>query len=104
MNNVHSIFKLLIVNKINAIANLNYLLESVSNVNERIKNPEFHLNNLTKIKNKISNPITQFVTHEDIKSIDQVAVVFASQGFCNKVFIRKDLSTKLQQLWNSDLL
>jgi hypothetical protein len=86
---VHSIFKLLIVNKINAIANLNYLLESVSNVNERIKNPEFHLNNLTKIKNKISNPITQFVACEDI---DQVAAVFASQGFCNKVLIRKDLS------------
>ena len=100
VNNVHSIFKLMIVNKINAITNLNYLLNSVSNINERMKNPGFHSNKLVKIRDKISNPITQFVTREDIKSIDQVAAEFASRDFCNKVFIRKDLSNKLEQLWN----
>ena len=37
---MHSIFKLMIVNKVNAITNLNYLLSSISNVSERMKNPE----------------------------------------------------------------
>ncbi|MGA9171735.1 MAG: hypothetical protein WBZ20_16480, partial [Nitrososphaeraceae archaeon] len=39
-NTIHSIFKLMIVNKVNAITNLNYLLSSISNVSERMKNPE----------------------------------------------------------------
>ena len=76
---MHSIFKLMIVNKVNAITNLNYLLKSISNVKERMKNPEFHSNKPIKIRDQISDPITQFVTREDIKPIDQVAAGFASR-------------------------
>jgi hypothetical protein len=52
------------------------------------------------IRNKISDPITQFVTSEEIELIDQVAGEFVSADFCNKIFRNKDLSSKLQQLWN----
>ena len=67
-----------------AIANLNYLLESLSNVNQLIKNPKFHLNDPIKIKNKISNPIMQFVTHENIQSIDLMFITsHAEQKIAN---------------------
>ena len=51
------------------------------------------------IRSKIANPITQFVTSEEIRSIEQVADEFVSAGFGNKIFFHKDLSSKLQQLW-----
>ena len=83
---MHSIFKLMIVNKVNAITNLNYLLKSISNVKERMKNPEFHSNKPIKIRDQISDPITQFVTREDIKPIDQVA-----DGICSRfLFTNED--------------
>jgi hypothetical protein len=51
------------------------------------------------IRNKISNPVTEFITQVEIDSIDQAAQEFFSVGFCNKIFRRKDLSSKLQRLW-----
>jgi hypothetical protein len=73
---------------------------SVSNLKEHIKSHELHSNNIIKIKDKIANPITQFVTSEEIGSIDQVAAEFVSDDFGSKIFFHKDLSSKLQQLWN----
>ena len=34
-----------------------------------------------------------------LESIEQVADEFVSAGFGNKIFFHKDLSSKLQQLW-----
>jgi hypothetical protein len=51
-NTMHSIFKLMILNKVNAITNLNYLLNSISNVNDRMKNSEFHSISLLRLEIK----------------------------------------------------
>jgi hypothetical protein len=97
---MNSIFKLILRNKFNAVSNLDYLLNSISNVKEYINTPFFHLHNLITIRNKISNPITEFVTSNEIKSIDLVANEFISPDFGRKIFRHKDLSGKLAQLWN----
>jgi len=68
---MNTMLKLLLQNKFNSIINLNYLLNSVSNTKEYLKIPDMHLHNLIMIKNKISNPITEFVTSQDITLIDQ---------------------------------
>ena len=95
-----NIIRLILVNKINSIKNLTFLLNSISNTRKYINNPDFHTSNLVMIRNKISNPVTEFVTQEEIDSVDQVANQFFSVVFGDKIFIRKDLSSKLQQLWN----
>jgi hypothetical protein len=97
---MNTMLKLLLKNKFNSILNLNYLLNSVSNTKEYLKKPDFHLHNLTTIKNKISNPITEFVTSHEIMLIDQAANEFVSADFANKVLINKNLSSKLNQLWD----
>ena len=95
-----NIIRLILVNKINSIKHLTFLLNSISNTRQYINNPDFHTSNLVMIRNKLSNPVTEFVTQEEIDSIDQVAYEFFSVGICNNIFIRKDLSSKLQRLWN----
>jgi hypothetical protein len=95
-----NIIRLILVNKINSIKNLTFLSNSISNTRQYINNPDFHTSNLVMIRNKISNPVTEFVTQEEIDSVDQVAHEFFSIGICNNIFIRKDLSSKLQRLWN----
>jgi len=56
------------------------LVNSVSNPNTRkyLKNPDLHLHNLSMIKNKISSPVTEFVTSPEITLIDQLAYEFVS--------------------------
>jgi hypothetical protein len=95
-----NLIKLILVNKTNSIINLTFLLNSVSNTRQQINNSDFHTRNLVIIRNKISNPVTEFVTQKEIDSIDQVAHEFFSADFCNNIFRRKDLSSKLQRLWN----
>lgn len=52
------------------------------------------------IGNKISNTVTEFVTQEEIDSIDQVAHEFFLYVFLTISLYEKDLSSKLQRLWN----
>jgi hypothetical protein len=73
-----AILKLLLVNKINSTANLSYLINSISDVGDHIDNASDHLNTLHLIKRKISDPITTFVTPDEIESIDKVAQAFCS--------------------------
>lgn len=61
---------------------------------------DLHIGNLISVRNKISNPVTEFITQSEIDSIDQVAREFFSADFCNKIFRLKALSIKLHQLWD----
>ena len=72
------LIKLILENKFNSITNLTFLLNSVSNNEHLINNPDIHTRNLSSIKNKISNPVTGFIAQAEIDSIDSP---------CTRVFI-----------------
>jgi hypothetical protein len=97
---MQKILKLILTNKINSMENISYLLNTVSNIKERISNATYHLSNLIDIKNKISNPITVFMTDKELQAIDLLAAEFFARDFNEKVFLQIDFSNKLQQLWN----
>jgi hypothetical protein len=93
------LIKLILVNRNNSIKNLTFLLSSVSSYRQLIHNSEVQIRKLITIRNKISNPVTELITQEEIDSIDRVTHGFFSAGFCDKIFRQKDLSGKLQRLW-----
>jgi hypothetical protein len=62
------------VKKLNSIRNLAFLINDISNYRRFMNNPDLHIRNLVSIRNKISNPITEFITQAEIDSIDQASI------------------------------
>jgi len=95
-----TLIKLFLVNKINATENLSFLINSSFNLKQFINNPDFYLREFSTLFNKINNPITEFVSDNEIKIIDKFAEEFVTPEFNNRYFRSRNFSDKLEQTWN----
>jgi RNAse (barnase) inhibitor barstar len=96
---MHNHIKMVVTNKKNSIQNIKFLINTVSNISQRIKNSSLYSRNLNALLDKISNPITELLTNKDLETIDMLAQEFFTKDFSNKVFLQRDMSNKLLQLW-----
>jgi len=88
--------KLIVANKINCIININFLIDTINNLQEYFDNYHDYIEKLTLILNRISHPITLFVTNEEIGIIDKVI----DELIRNKKYVRSEIiSNKVSKLW-----
>jgi hypothetical protein len=91
---------LLLTNKINAISNLTFLINTTNNVKQYINNSYSYSEQFLLLLNKIKSPITKFVSEDEIRIIDKFATEFISVDFNKRGFKTKNYSAKLLQMWS----
>lgn len=87
--------------KTGSVANLSYMINSISNLKNHINNASYYVDNLSSIKRRISDSTTLVIKPREIETIDKVALLLFSEDLAKRVFRRhKTLSERLKRLWN----
>ena len=92
------LLKYILLHKLNSITNLKFLKNSIINLNKYI-NSNLLIRDIDNLILKIQNPITEFVTINEINSLNNIVHEFISDSFNKSYFINNNFSNKLTNLW-----
>lgn len=92
------LLKYIILQKSNSITNLNFLKNSIINLDKYLKS-DLLIKDVDILLQKIQNPITDFVTIDEINSLNRIVDEFTLDSFNKSYLINKSFSVKLKKLW-----
>lgn len=93
------LLKYILLHKLNSITNLKFLKNSITNLNKYI-NSKLLIRDIDNLLLKIQNPITEFVTINEINSLNNIVHEFTSDSFNKSYFINNNFCNKLTNLWS----
>ena len=93
------VLKYILLHKLNSITNLNFLKNSIINLNRYI-NSNVLIQDVDSLLQKIQNPITEFVTLDEIDSLNRIVDEFTLDSFTHSYFKNRNFSVKLRKLWS----